>query len=119
MKDFSKALKLRRIEKRLSQKELAERVGISPVALSYLETGKRLNPRKETVEALARELDCMPEDLTGIAEQSITNEELARAAQSLMQLLQAKGSPMDIVIVTSECADLYFAACGIKRGPLV
>lgn len=51
--------------KGLTQKELAERAGISDVKISYLETGKIKveNIMLRTALKLARALECWPEDL--------------------------------------------------------
>jgi putative transcriptional regulator len=42
---------------------LAERVGISPVNLSKLKTGKVSAVRFSTLEAICRELNCQPGDI--------------------------------------------------------
>lgn len=42
---------------------LAERVGISPVNLSKLKTGKASAIRFSTLQAICRELDCQPGDI--------------------------------------------------------
>ena len=42
---------------------LAERVGISPVNLSKLKTGRVSAIRFSTLEAICRELDCQPVDI--------------------------------------------------------
>ena len=42
---------------------LAERVGISPVNLSKLKTGRVSAIRFSTLEAICRELDCQPGDI--------------------------------------------------------
>lgn len=43
--------------------ELAERVGISPVNLSKLKTGRVNAIRFSTLEAICRELKCQPGDI--------------------------------------------------------
>lgn len=43
--------------------ELAERVGISPVNLSKLKTGRVNAVRFSTLEAICRELECQPGDI--------------------------------------------------------
>ncbi len=43
--------------------ELAERVGISPVNLSKLKTGRVNAIRFSTLEAICRELECQPGDI--------------------------------------------------------
>ena len=50
-------------KRKISLKELAERIGISNTNLSLLKTGKVQGVRYRTLEALCRELDCQPGDL--------------------------------------------------------
>lgn len=54
--------RLRR-ERGLTQLELAEQAGLSNIAIVQLETGRRTNPRSDTVEAIAKALECSVEDL--------------------------------------------------------
>jgi len=49
----------------LTQKELAERVGLTPANLNILKTGKARAIRFSTLEALCRELQCQPGDILG------------------------------------------------------
>lgn len=53
---FSERLKFARINKRLSQMELCNLVGLSRVSLMYYETGRR-TPNVETLEKLAEVLE--------------------------------------------------------------
>lgn len=50
-------------KRKISLKELAEKIGISNTNLSLLKTGKVQGVRYRTMEALCRELDCQPGDL--------------------------------------------------------
>ena len=50
-------------KRKVSLKELAERIGISGTNLSLLKTGKVQGVRYRTLEALCRELDCQPGDI--------------------------------------------------------
>ena len=50
-------------QRKISLKDLAERVGISVTNLSLLKTGKVKGVRYATLEALCRELDCQPRDI--------------------------------------------------------
>ena len=50
-------------KRKVSLKELAERVGISNTNLSLLKTGKVQGVRYRTLEALCKELDCQPGDI--------------------------------------------------------
>lgn len=51
------------VERKISSNELADKVGISPVNLSRIKTGKVKGIRFSTLEALCKELDCKPGDL--------------------------------------------------------
>ncbi|WP_271077640.1 helix-turn-helix domain-containing protein [Aurantiacibacter sp. MUD61] len=50
-------------QRKVSLKELAERVGISATNLSLLKTGKVNGVRYRTLNAICRELDCQPGDI--------------------------------------------------------
>lgn len=50
-------------KRKVSLKELAERVGISATNLSLLKTGKVNGVRYRTLNAICRELDCQPGDI--------------------------------------------------------
>lgn len=50
-------------ERGMTQKELAERIGITPANLNIFATGKARAVRFTTLEAICRELDCQPGDL--------------------------------------------------------
>ncbi|MDB4473810.1 helix-turn-helix transcriptional regulator [Opitutaceae bacterium] len=47
----------------MTQKELAERIGITPANLNIFATGKARAVRFSTLEAICRELECQPGDL--------------------------------------------------------
>ncbi|MDE1466516.1 helix-turn-helix domain-containing protein [Aurantiacibacter sp. D1-12] len=49
--------------RKISLKDLAERVGISATNLSLLKTGKVNGVRYRTLDAICRELDCQPGDI--------------------------------------------------------
>ena len=53
------------VERKISAKELADKVGISPVNLSRIKTWKVKGIRFSTLEALCKELECEPGDLLG------------------------------------------------------
>jgi len=50
-------------KRKISSKELAEAIDISPANLSILKTGKARAIRFHTLEALCRVLDCQPGEL--------------------------------------------------------
>lgn len=47
----------------MTQKELSERIGITPANLNIFTTGKARAVRFSTLEAICRELNCQPADL--------------------------------------------------------
>ena len=50
-------------DRKVSLKELSERVGVSNVNLSKMKTGKISAIRFSTLEAICRVLDCQPGDI--------------------------------------------------------
>ncbi|AZH70626.1 Cro/Cl family transcriptional regulator [Collinsella aerofaciens] len=50
-------------ERKISSKELSERVGISQVNMSRIKTGKVSAVRFSTLDAICRALDCQPGDV--------------------------------------------------------
>jgi len=50
-------------KRKVSLKELAEKIGISNTNLSLLKTGKVQGVRYRTLEAICKELDCQPGDI--------------------------------------------------------
>lgn len=50
-------------QRKVNGKDLAERIGISPVYLSRIKTGKISAVRFSTLDAICRALDCQPGDL--------------------------------------------------------
>jgi putative transcriptional regulator len=50
-------------ERELTQKELAERINLTPANLNILVTGKARAVRFSTLEAICRELGCQPGDV--------------------------------------------------------
>lgn len=51
------------VRRKISLKELSERVGISVTNLSLLKTGKVKGVRFSTLDAICRELECTPGDI--------------------------------------------------------
>ena len=50
-------------ERKISQIDLAERIGIAPMNLSRIKTGRIRAIRFSTLDALCRELKCKPGDI--------------------------------------------------------
>lgn len=50
-------------KRKISLKDLAERIGISNTNLSLLKTGKVQGIRYRTLDALCQELECQPGDI--------------------------------------------------------
>ena len=51
------------LDRRMSLGELADRVGLTPAALTILRDGGARAVRLSTLDALCRELECQPSDL--------------------------------------------------------
>ena len=49
--------------RKMTSSELAEKIGLSPVNLSILKTGKVKGIRFSTLDALCKAFDCQPGDL--------------------------------------------------------
>ena len=50
-------------KRKMSSQELAEKVGITPANLSILKTNKGKAIRFSTLDAICKELDCIPGDI--------------------------------------------------------
>jgi putative transcriptional regulator len=50
-------------DRKISLNDLASKVGIAPINLSHIKTGKNKALRYSTLNAICRELDCQPGDL--------------------------------------------------------
>ena len=50
-------------ERKMTSKELAPRIGITPANLSILKTGKARGIRFETLDKICRALNCQPGDI--------------------------------------------------------
>lgn len=55
--------------RKMSLKELADKVGISVVNLSVFKTGKAKGVRFSTLEAICKALDCQPGDILEFQEE--------------------------------------------------
>nr|WP_282015355.1 helix-turn-helix transcriptional regulator [Marinifilum flexuosum] len=55
-------------KRKMSSKELAERIGITVANLSILKSGKAKAIRFSTLEAICRELECKPGDILDFTE---------------------------------------------------
>ena len=56
-------VKIRRVELGYKQKDVAEKVGITPQYLMNIENGKAKNPSIEIIRRLSEVLQCSPDDL--------------------------------------------------------
>jgi predicted ATPase/DNA-binding XRE family transcriptional regulator len=64
---FGELLREARLARGLSQEALAERAGLSREAISLLERGGRLKPRRDTIALLIRSLELSPADRARLA----------------------------------------------------
>lgn len=56
-------LDLMLLKRKMTSKELAQKIGITPANLSILKTGKARGIRFETLNKICKALDCQPVDL--------------------------------------------------------
>ncbi len=59
-------------KRKISLKELSERVGITNVNLSILKTGKARGIKLSTLNEICKALDCQPGDILEYREEKIT-----------------------------------------------
>lgn len=76
-------------EQQMSQKDLAERTGLTPAAISRYVSGAR-EPRPITVASIARALGVEPADITGTAADKATDEAVRLIARNAHQLSEAQ-----------------------------
>lgn len=75
--EFKTRLRHARIERNMTQQELCEKVGVSPVAISSYEKGERF-PKMETLVKIAAALQVPMKDLIGVDLQKMSDENTAR-----------------------------------------
>lgn len=99
MFDFSRKLKCLRIEKNLTQKELANLLNVSQNAIYNWENGKR-QPKIEQIQKIANVLEVQINELLGWSEiETVINDELYRLDQMTMayiKVLESEGYRIDL-----------------------
>lgn len=84
--ELNELLKNYREEHDLSLREFAKRAGLSPAAITYLENGKNgkpVSPNSKTLEALAKAMNMLPNELVSC----LSGEELITVGQNLVPTL--------------------------------
>lgn len=95
MDDFAKKVRDRRLQEKLSQQELADRVGISRNYLSQIERGQAKNLSWQVVERLTSTL--------GIKDEATEQQEyMADIPSSLAEFAQKAGLPTDDTIMLAR-----------------
>lgn len=87
---FSEKIIERRTALNMSQKELAEKLGITPTRLNYWEKGKR-EPDLHYIKALARELGVSGDYLIGTEPEESTSNMVAGMGERIKQARLEKG----------------------------
>ena len=95
---MSKLRKMRET-KACTQKELADKIGVHPMTISYYERGAR-TPDTQMLEKIAKALACDISDIT--EDKSIPFDDLYIAAKPLTELLRNNGCPHMTAIVTGN-----------------
>lgn len=73
------------LKRKISSKDLAQKIGITPANLSILKTGKAKGIRFETLEKICQVLDCQPGDLLRYKPDA---EDLSSRKQVLIEILK-------------------------------
>jgi len=68
---FSKNLRYYRLKKNMTKKELASLIGVTPMAVSYYESGER-RPGMDVIKALAQALDVRVADFLSVRNENLT-----------------------------------------------
>jgi transcriptional regulator with XRE-family HTH domain len=71
-----------RQERKMSQQDLARRIGVNQSFISKMESGEQINPNAETLKRLARALGCTTDYLVGMYEDE--DSELLAAALAMV-----------------------------------
>jgi PAS domain S-box-containing protein len=106
---FGQRLRELRNHRGLTQKELADRAGVSITYVSKLETGALPPPREKTILALAGILDGDQDELFGLARKiparwlGQMNPEVAREFRSILEAgTPSRGAPGDVILSQRE-----------------
>ena len=62
-------------KRKMTSQELAEKIGISPVNLSILKTGKAKGIRFMTLDRICKALDCKPGDILEYEDENLEYED--------------------------------------------
>jgi transcriptional regulator with XRE-family HTH domain len=82
----NEVMKVRRLELGLTQKEVADRVGVTEATVSRWESGDIKNMRRDKIAALARALDVSPAVLMDWEQYDAEAAERRRLAKELSEL---------------------------------
>ncbi len=102
---LSDNLKRIRVQRDLSQKDLAERSGVSEGQISKLEIGSQKNPQLETVVALATALGVSMEELVFGAEGPNGMKYMLNAIETLPERKQETIKELIAAFVAQSTAD--------------
>ena len=96
--DYGRAIRFVRSAHGLSQRQLADRLGVSPSHLSLVESGKR-DPSLKLLEEISASL-AVPMHLLTLLASNVENvddpvhaDHIAQVAKTLLRLLVAEGQP--------------------------
>ncbi|HDR7367929.1 MULTISPECIES: helix-turn-helix domain-containing protein [Bacillus cereus group] len=82
-------VKMLRNEKKLTQNDLSEKIGVSKSALSQIENNK-ITPSRETVSALSRVLEVTSDFILGLSEYRELDQEESSEVRKEMNVLTEK-----------------------------
>lgn len=120
LKEFGSKLRSLRIRKNLGVRELATKSGMSHTFLSRVEMGKQTPPAEDKLRALARELECDPDELLAMSGRlpadvvKIIRKHPKEYIALLRGLRNKSANQLDIVLATVE-SSAEGTSAGIER----
>ncbi|MFC0265706.1 helix-turn-helix domain-containing protein [Alloscardovia macacae] len=88
-------------EKNMSQKDLSDKTGITPAAISRYANGERA-PRPIMLAKIAKALDTSPEDLTGFAQEREIDNAVTLIARNKNNLSDAQRESLIQAILSKD-----------------
>ena len=100
---FGEFIKGKREDKMMSQRRFAEQIGVSPVLVSYFESGKRNAPKHETLQRIAEVLNLSDQEKSKMLFLAAQRRYKNTASHELADYLYANEYAMDTLRLAQEC----------------
>ena len=118
MTPLQRQLESRRREKNWSRRKLSLKAGLSETAVKAILSGKSQHPRQDTLEKLARVLECSVESLLTVAPQSqpINDLDPTKSAPEFRSASGGEARPADVVLPARASLPLDVPVMGTAAG---